>query len=84
MEWSLDRLPVFEPGLSEVIEKSRGKKSLFSTEIAKSIDEAEMIFIAVNTPTKDKGDGAGMAADLRFIESTAKDIARYSSSKNCH
>ena len=77
----LDRLPVFEPGLSEVIEKSRGKNLFFSTEIAKSIDEAEMIFIAVNTPTKDKGDGAGMAADLRFIESTAKDIARYSSSK---
>ena len=77
----LDGLPVYEPGLDEVINKTRGKNLFFSNEISKSIDKSEMIFIAVNTPTKTEGDGAGMAADLRFVESTAKDIAKYSRSK---
>ncbi len=76
----LDKLPVFEPGLDEVVGKTRSKNLFFSDNISKSINESEMIFIAVNTPTKSEGDGAGMAADLKYVESTAKDIARYSKS----
>ena len=74
----LDQLPVYEPGLAEVVEKSRGKNLFFSNDIPKAIKAAEMIFMAVNTPTKTDGKGAGMAADLKHIESCAKDIARYS------
>ena len=76
----LDKLPVFEPGLDKIISKTRGKNLFFSTNIKKSVDESEMIFIAVNTPTKTEGEGAGMAADLSNIESCARDIAKYSNS----
>ena len=74
---SLENLPVYEPGLAEVIGEVRGKNLFFSTDIPKAIMQAELIFMAVNTPTKKDGEGAGMAADLRFIESCAKDIAKY-------
>ncbi len=77
---SLDNLPVFEPGLKEVVEKTRNKNLFFSTDIKKAIEDAELIFVAVNTPTKTDGDGAGMAADLKYIESCAMDIAEYSKS----
>ena len=76
----LDQLPVYEPGLSEVVEVARGRNLFFSTEIETAIQAAEMLFIAVNTPTKTEGEGAGMAADLRYIEACAKDIAKYSQS----
>ena len=77
----LNNLPVYEPGLKEIVKEVRGKNLFFSTNISENIDEAEMIFIAVNTPTKTHGDGAGFAADLRYVESSANDIAKYSKSK---
>ena len=76
----LDSLPVYEPGLAEVVEQARGRNLFFSNEIEKAIDVAEMIFMAVNTPTKTEGEGAGMAADLCYIEACARDIAKYSKS----
>ena len=76
----IDNLPVFEPGLSEVIEKTRNRNLFFSTNINENIEKAEMIFIAVNTPTKTEGKGAGMAADLTYVEACARDIAKYSKS----
>jgi len=74
----LNKLPVFEPGLSEIVEKVRDKNLFFSDDIALNIEKAEMIFMAVNTPTKKEGEGAGFAADLQYVELCAKDIARYS------
>ena len=74
----LENLPVFEPGLAEVVGETRDLNLFFSTEIDKAIDEAEMIFMAVNTPTKKDGEGAGMAADLRYVEACAKTIAKVS------
>ena len=74
----LDQLPVYEPGLSEVVENVRGKNLFFSTDIDKAIDSAEMIFMAVNTPTKAEGEGAGMAADLCHVEACAQQIAKVS------
>ncbi len=76
----LDQLPVYEPGLKEVVESARGKNLFFSTDIHRAIHRSEMIFVAVNTPTKINGDGAGMAADLRFVEACAREIAKYSKS----
>jgi UDPglucose 6-dehydrogenase len=74
----LDSLPVYEPGLAEVVKEARGRNLFFSEDIPGNIEKAEMIFMAVNTPTKTEGEGAGMAADLRYIESCTKDIAKYS------
>ena len=76
----LVNLPVYEPGLADVVGKVRGKNLFFSNDIKGAIEQAEMIFMAVNTPTKTEGEGAGMAADLRFVEKCAKDIAKYSQS----
>ncbi|SMG20104.1 nucleotide sugar dehydrogenase [Arenibacter troitsensis] len=73
---NLDNLPVYEPGLSEIVATTRGKNLFFSTEVDKAIDEAEIIFISVNTPTKTYGKGKGQAADLKFIELCARNIAR--------
>ena len=77
---SLENLPVYEPGLADVVEETRGRNLFFSTDIPNAIERAELIFMAVNTPTKTDGEGAGMAADLRFIEACAKDIAKYAKS----
>ncbi len=74
----LDKLPIYEPGLKEVISEARGRNLFFSTDVEKAIDEAEMIFISVNTPTKTYGVGKGMAADLKFIELCARQIAEVS------
>ena len=74
----LENLPIYEPGLADVVDKSRGRNLFFSTDIDKAIDEAEIIFMAVNTPTKIKGEGAGMASDLKHIESCSRTIARVS------
>jgi len=71
----LENLPIYEPGLSAVVKEARGRNLFFSTEINSAIDKAEMIFMAVNTPTKTEGEGAGMAADMKYIESCAKTIA---------
>ena len=76
----LNNLPVYEPGLAEVVKEVRGRNLFFSDNISGNIEKAEMIFMAVNTPTKTEGEGAGMAADLRYIESCARDIAKYSKS----
>ncbi len=76
----LDKLPIFEPGLKEVVKIARGRNLFFSSNIKDSIEKAEMIFMAVNTPTRTEGEGAGMSADLRFIEACARDIAKYSKS----
>ncbi len=76
----LVNLPVYEPGLADVVGSARGKNLFFSNDIKGAIEQAEMIFMAVNTPTKTEGEGAGMAADLRFVEKCAKDIAKYSQS----
>ena len=75
---NLDNLPVFEPGLSRVIEKCRGKNLFFSSEIAISIEQADVIFISVNTPIKQKGLGAGFMSDLKWVESSARQIAKFS------
>ena len=77
---NLDNLPVYEPGLAEVVSKSRGKNLFFSTDIDTAINKSEMIFIAVNTPTKTYGEGKGMAADLKFVELCARQIARVATS----
>ena len=76
----LENLPIYEPGLADVVKEARGRNLFFSTNVKKSIEKSEMIFMAVNTPTKNEGEGAGMAADLRYIESCARDIAKYSKS----
>tara|TARA_B100000963_G_C22582197_1_gene651376 strand:+ start:268 stop:1617 length:1350 start_codon:yes stop_codon:yes gene_type:complete len=72
------KLPIFEPGLKEVVSRNRGKNLFFSNDIKKSIKEADMIFISVNTPTKLKGLGAGYASDLKWVESSARLVAEYS------
>ena len=79
--WNSDdftKLPVFEPGLDKVVEKCRGKNLFFSTEVEKNISEADIIFISVNTPTKTIGLGKGYASDLKWIESSARQIAKFS------
>ena len=72
----LNNLPIYEPGLDAVVAEARGRNLFFSTEVDKAIDEADMIFISVNTPTKTYGEGKGMAADLKYIELCARQIAR--------
>ncbi len=74
--WNSDNLPIFEPGLLERVQANRGKNLFFSTEIDRCIDEADIIFVAVNTPTKTFGEGAGKAVDLQFIEQTARRIKK--------
>ncbi|MCP5530874.1 MAG: UDP-glucose 6-dehydrogenase [Opitutaceae bacterium] len=73
--WNSDTLPVYEPGLDDVVNECRGRNLFFSTDVHGGIRDADIIFVAVNTPTKTYGVGAGRAADLRFIESVARTIA---------
>ena len=75
--WNSDTLPIYEPGLDDVVRQTRGRNLHFSTDVAGGIREADIIFVAVNTPTKNYGVGAGRAADLRFIESVARTIAEH-------
>ena len=77
---NLDNLPIYEPGLAEVVAESRGKNLFFSMEVDKAIQEADIIFIAVNTPTKTYGKGKGMAADLTYMEQCARRIAEVATS----
>lgn len=76
--WGSDRLPIYEPGLDEVVAHTRGKNLFFSTDVKGAIEQADMIFISVNTPTKKYGVGKGRAADLKFVELCARQIAEYS------
>ena len=71
----VNNIPIYEPGLSDLVAEARGRNLFFSTEVEKAIDEAQMIFISVNTPTKTYGLGKGMAADLKYIELCARQIA---------
>ncbi len=79
-QWNgnVDKLPVFEPGLSEIVSKVRNVNLFFTSDIEEAIKNAEMIFLAVNTPTKSTGEGKGYAADLKYIENAAKLIAEIS------
>ena len=78
--WQSDQLPIYEPGLDEIVRQTRGKNLFFSTEINRHIAEAEIIFVSVNTPTKTFGQGAGRAADLQYWEKTARQILENSTS----
>ncbi|WP_367757248.1 UDP-glucose 6-dehydrogenase [Flavobacterium sp. WC2430] len=73
---NVDNIPIYEPGLSDIVAEARGRNLFFSTNVEKAIDEAQIIFISVNTPTKTYGKGKGMAADLKYIELCARQIAR--------
>jgi len=77
--WQSDELPIYEPGLLEVVRAARGRNLFFSTEIDRAIAEADIIFVSVNTPTKHFGQGAGKAADLQYWEKTARQILENSS-----
>ncbi len=79
-QWNSDRLPVYEPGLDEIIKVARGRNLFFDTNVEKGIAESEIIFVAVNTPTKTFGAGAGMAADLQYWEKTARQIRKVAGS----
>lgn len=74
----VNKLPIYEPGLADVVAEARDRNLFFSTDVNQAIDEAQMIFISVNTPTKTYGVGKGMAADLKYIELCARQIARVS------
>jgi len=76
--WQSDHLPIYEPGLEEIVFSIRGRNLLFSTEINRHIAEADVIFVSVNTPTKTFGQGAGKAADLQYWEKTARQILEHS------
>jgi len=75
--WNSDELPIYEPGLQEVVERARGRNLFFSTDVQKGIAEAKIIFVSVNTPTKTFGEGAGMAANLEYWEKTARAIIEH-------
>ena len=76
--WNSDTLPVFEPGLQEVVEEARDRNLFFSTDVESRAADADIIFVSVGTPTKTYGLGAGRAADLCYIESAARMIAKVS------
>jgi UDPglucose 6-dehydrogenase len=78
--WNSDSLPIYEPGLDEVVKHARGKNLFFSTQVDQGIREADIIFVSVNTPTKTFGQGAGKAADLQYWEKTARQILANSDS----
>ena len=73
---NVENIPIYEPGLADIVKEARGRNLFFSTDVDAAIDKAEMIFISVNTPTKTYGIGKGMAADLKYIELCARQIAR--------
>jgi len=75
-QWNSDDLPIYEPGLEEIVKSVRGKNLFFSTDIEAGIKQSDIIFVSVNTPTKTFGAGAGMAADLQYWDKTAMQIRR--------
>lgn len=74
--WNSDNLPIYEPGLDDVVRQCRGRNLFFSTDVDKAIIEADLIFVSVNTPTKTQGVGAGYAADMGYVESATRHIAK--------
>ena len=76
----LSKLPIYEPGLDQIVGACRGRNLFFSTEVDQAIQDADAIFISVNTPTKTYGVGKGMAADLKYIELCARQIAKVATS----
>ncbi|MBU1149818.1 MAG: nucleotide sugar dehydrogenase, partial [Proteobacteria bacterium] len=78
--WNSDELPIYEPGLDQLVAAARGRNLFFSTDIEAGIRENDIIFVSVNTPTKAFGLGAGMAADLQYWEKTARQILAFSES----
>ena len=78
---NLDNLPIYEPGLDKIVRRCRGRNLNFSNDVEKCIALADMIFISVNTPTKEKGFGAGQASDLKWVELCARQVAKYSTGK---
>ena len=76
-EANLSNLPIYEPGLEEIVRERRGKNLHFSTDIPTYIKKADMVFISVNTPTKVKGIGAGQASDLKYVEASSREISKY-------
>lgn len=76
--WNSDNLPIYEPGLADIVLQTRGRNLFFSTDIERGIRENDIIFVSVNTPTKTFGVGAGMAADLHYWEKTARQILEHS------
>ncbi len=76
--WNSDDLPIYEPGLDEVVRRARGRNLFFSTDVIGGIKQAGIIFVSVNTPTKTFGAGAGKAANLQYWEKTARDIVEHS------
>lgn len=79
-QWNSDNIPIYEPGLDDIVKEVRGKNLFFSTNIAEGIRQADIIFVSVNTPTKTFGEGAGMASDLQYWEKTAHTIVANSDS----
>ena len=75
---NFEKLPIYEPGLAQIVEKCRGKNLHFSNLIKEKIEKADMVFISVNTPTKQKGLGAGKASNLKWVEACARQVAKYS------
>lgn len=78
--WNSEQLPIYEPGLDEIVKQVRGKNLFFSTDIPSAVKESDIIFISVNTPTKTFGEGAGKASDLQYLEKTARSIVEYAES----
>ena len=77
--WNSDdyELPIYEPGLVDVVKEVRGKNLFFSTDVEGAVKACDIIFVGVNTPTKMFGRGAGRASDLQYWESTARSIKGY-------
>ena len=76
-QWNSDRLPIYEPGLDEIVARARGRNLFFSTRIDEGIRNADIIFVCVNTPTKTFGCGAGFASDVQYVENTARRILEH-------
>ena len=74
---NLNELPIYEPGLAEIIKSCRGRNLYFSNAIEEKIANADVVFISVNTPTKEKGLGAGKASNLKWVEESARQVAKY-------
>lgn len=79
-DWQTDELPIYEPGLLEVVQEARGRNLFFSTDVDEAIRVADIIFVSVNTPTKTFGEGAGRASDLQYWELCARQIKEVSTS----
>ena len=79
-QWNSDTLPIYEPGLDEIVKKVRGRNLFFVTDLVQGIKDADIIFVSVNTPTKTFGEGAGRAADLQYWESAARLIRKHAES----